>query len=1735
MTSINNSLTSSFMNNDKITIKNAIDDSHDDSHNIYIDDTIGVVIKKINTFLCNKYDNNSNNIFAWYIRDKIITPLNFIYDNVKFINPIDIDNKIDKNFIDKNENIKYQNIIYLDNLLLNSIKEDLSLDEIPKIYFIHFQDFLLLKGIKNNVKYNNSNWPSTLPNISLFYHGIVKKYWPKIELKMMTNHILNKREKDIESILKNSNEMINNINKNEKIDCLNNNISILKINTDYNKNNIQVNIIRLFSDLKLNNKIPFVKLILDNYSDSYYKLFKNSIYTKIIQKHTINHWIKDFKTDNQLGYNKYINYNNVIIFKLYHGKNHCSLIIHKNGNIELIIDRIKLKNLKNDFYEYTNNDIIDKNMIENFIKISNEFLEKNISYFIGLNDPITIDNKCLIDNTGSSKIDFINCELFFERINWNSKNINYLFDNLYTYTRRIHEKYYYKLKNEESVYLRYKRVNNYNNEDTIDSIISSLSNPRLGLDLNDIIENIKKNFDLTIEDATEKYNEWWDKAQNKISNNKKYFSIFSSSEPGVEMNIIQRVGSNHTIVELNGIGSFDELNRILIFLKTSFYIYNNNGILGDINLFNKINKNKKIQDKIDEKEKGKYKNDIVDDLLEGEEQEKYINPVVIADDAEGLGFGEEETGEYVDPFLIDTDTDTDDEGDEGDDMVGGGEIDITRYTMRRLTNEIYDPNLFRFKALQKQPSGADLTYSKICDASTRRQPIVLTNKELKNIDDNDEKIGSKSYYKPPGEDSLKFGSTKEKKEELNYICPRYWDIENNISLPPDKKYDPYEIYNEKPDEELNKLLDKLKIKKIDPNIKKNEKYSKTEKLELSKLIVDNTDIKVPEGMWDARNIIPIKTTKGKVKQTIYDRKGSQFWKNTKDGVEDFIIGSLGPGYREDNIDMPCCFTRSSLKKKDPLNVVKSDFIIGYQIPSGDDTISKLNMKFNDLMKIDIDKSIDKLIDKYSKDEDKINNIRKIKDIIKLIKSTNKTKSIKDIEKYIKPEYYQEIKDLIKDQDIDIDKYCKGEVIIDNMRQIKDIIKKIKHTNTKKSIEDIKEYINNEYYQKIKTTETTNKGLKDIYLYGLLKIGIGKQNTESLLYSFAKIFGKTIKDFKTELEEKITIDVFQNTNLFNIFKRSTPIKEETISDFKKPSNFYVDLSLLDFTNSEVFFKEIQSINTDKDMIKYLQSKDNNNMKTYSYIYELYISWTNYKKYIKSDEYKNDIYFTNIIENIYKCNVIIFEDIYDSIKIKTPLKNTRKYDNYIFIIKKDIYYEPLFYKSELESDKRNKIFDVLDFKGPDKYLLDLLNRYDNINVDNLFILNRENNPKYDTGSNDYLSEILDKIDEFIDPHMDILNNSIEKLNDKDIIIDTFYIDGYNLISHFITNDNYIIPIKPIYQQYNINNDFKKIYDLNDIKKYHTLSEYKLFLKTIKGLIKSNIIDGIIVENGFIVNILVNHSYIPITPEPYTTKIKYTIKGSIDLRMIDKDIQINNIFDNKSNIFNANYEYEMNINNIFNENIINYLSKHKIIDNKIDVDDPSVFEPLINTIVTLDKDNKLTNDIDDIHNMGLINNIKGNKLDIQIKPLKFIDQIIDDNLRINEDKRILLYSMIYHISKLIVVSGVFDINKYIELKTCFNEDKCDYPCKKDEDTCKLLIQEDSYNGKNLLKKFAWKFVDLLLINRGDLNQITFYKIEPYELEKTKKENEYFFTYKDYLDGDILNYFFHIQSDYINNMYII
>ena len=91
-------------------------------------------------------------------------------------------------------------------------------------------------------------------------------------------------------------------------------------------------------------------------------------------------------------------------------------------------------------------------------------------------------------------------------------------------------------------------------------------------------------------------------------------------------------------------------------------------------------------------------------------------------------------------------------------------------------------NIFLSKLKNLEPTlflseddGKFNAYSKLCQASQQRQPVILTQSEKDKIDENDKKNNSKSYNK-----ALQYGSDPTKKNW--YICPRYWCLKTNSAI-----------------------------------------------------------------------------------------------------------------------------------------------------------------------------------------------------------------------------------------------------------------------------------------------------------------------------------------------------------------------------------------------------------------------------------------------------------------------------------------------------------------------------------------------------------------------------------------------------------------------------------------------------------------------------------------------------------------------------------------------------------------------------------------------------------------------------------------------------------------------------------------------------------------------------------------------------------------------------------------
>lgn len=110
-------------------------------------------------------------------------------------------------------------------------------------------------------------------------------------------------------------------------------------------------------------------------------------------------------------------------------------------------------------------------------------------------------------------------------------------------------------------------------------------------------------------------------------------------------------------------------------------------------------------------------------------------------------------------------------GVDSDNSVFGGGDKYSDYFQKRMKS--YDPVLFeKNEELIKDDKLKYARYSKLCQKSNHRQPIILTAEEKSHID--------KHHPGTYGDHFMKYSSNPE--NPYYYICPRYWCVEKNISI-----------------------------------------------------------------------------------------------------------------------------------------------------------------------------------------------------------------------------------------------------------------------------------------------------------------------------------------------------------------------------------------------------------------------------------------------------------------------------------------------------------------------------------------------------------------------------------------------------------------------------------------------------------------------------------------------------------------------------------------------------------------------------------------------------------------------------------------------------------------------------------------------------------------------------------------------------------------------------------------
>ena len=1694
------------------------DDTYGDIE-LYPDDTNLTILNK----LCVKLNILTDEICAYVNDYKLI---GFSYDNIDIKqifnkNKIDLTDCIDGNFVDKIGNMMNVN----KNNLMNKLFEG-NFNSWPtednNIYYFTLNDLLGQKPEMDNQ----------------FLYSVVYKYFPNIGKDYIDNY-KNKYNSDlrkdyiikIKKLLAGNNYFLG-ILDNYGTKILNEQgftSTLLNFKCINIENNI--NIIKLFSDYELSSERFYTKLILEDYNNSFFKLYKpalklpHSDASRIISKPLCNKLLNDFSDNVSLPYDfKYmppsIQPRNCMIFKTYLKKYSLfySFILFMNGSYDFIINNYKNKNIDDDILKELNKDI--NTLINDINRVG-----------------VYTINKIPILKQGeyNGKISFMKATIEFSMINFEDVSGDAIYDeqkllkyleNFTTHIRIVKEK---KDLDPDTIRLKYKRVNNYETIDTIQSIISALHNPDLDVPHEEFIEIISQNTGISIKEATIEHEKWF--AINNFEFKKK---TLKTSEAGAEI-IMSKYLDRYIKFSIYNVLSRNELNRIIQFIKIFMKLYA-----------------EFIEGKLPKKLKKLFTEDIdkgIDDIQE--EQQLYpVNntpPPLYKHNSQVTNDQEED---LVDISMSDSYSSSDSLSDpslDTDQSAGGvrkiqflknlqkadDKLFINNYA-RVCTNNsgikmpipLEDDELEKLKKYDVLKTvrikGKKLTYKEIRDYILDNDTVVNLKKEL------DEKGITYSIEFPSFLNTISQHKIDDNTVNINYICPKYWDIPKRVSIHPRDIYDRLDDIIPRTDYAgTDKSIicnEGGFILASDSEIKKTQveflRYFEVYNFLIERHVIDPKNIeRLEKGLRDSMRIIKEdKESSGFKNELVWIKKETPDRKTMDNPkVQKFISDIFSKNYDDvSDLDMK---------------------------PFNDYIIKKIPEEYYDLLHQQIVKYIQpRFLPKANADGF-------------LWPCCHVYKPGYEVGKPKPPPKLNKVNIRI------------GDLTPSNINKFAHI-----HPELQNLFGFEKEFYDN-----------------DSHLGGFIKFGV-EQEENSLINVLSNLYNKNNDniDFKKDILEKsltdenslLTFMKCGDGNIVQLFKSS----KYNINDIE----YFVDY-IADEKNTMNQLKKININNKDYKKIKndfeeygirLMKKKGKSGFDKYGYInefndkiynsdinikfiYDLIISKNNFIEYLNSNEIKDYKYILPLMSEIKNDHIyILFENNDDSINIRLPL-NTY-----------DIYNDKCIF---------NFIYKVGDIYEPIYYFNDIIKRMENGNM--------ECDIKYDMHSdgkiNEYIGNILDSISGEIkeiyrnkDDKYFSLETLIKVIKQSDDEPDKLLIDPYCKVSHVITKNNCIFPIIPS----GIIDGYELIYSFDNkpsFKKYLEYRKKKVVLKKDKPGVeiymdKLKVKGFIIDDKNNIINIVFkNNTYIPIKPEKYDKTNKFMkrspILGYKDLFIIDKDLQ-NFAKENDNRVsYNTNNDYRNYITNLAIQNIIYFLKREttekeyntETQDWQLNKTSPPYTFKLIPKFIgdkKVDIVEENTDFIDYFYDenkfIGTITKtayykVKGgkvSKLTIKKPLLNELYLILNNGIHTNFDKQTNIFDFLYEplsgpgtpciIDEIIIKLPDDEYEKHKlnnDSAICFeNNDDCQYPCST-SGKCKLYVKEsDIYDeGKSLINKIIYKFIDLLLIHKNidKISSILQDTINLNDLYKTAKNDEVFFNYIQY-QNKYIDELFKSESKFIRDI---
>ena len=501
----------------------------------------------------------------------------------------------------------------------------------------------------------------------------------------------------------------------------------------------------VFKLIKTTKQISFIKYNPGKQKEKMYRLYSNKLATNG-KKIPYMKRITILKLMKQIGKSKSVTLYIEYLYKTTKIPIICEFIGNGDIGIKLEFDTS---------YQINEIDKILKNSINSVIDIVGQYIKHSgysIRNFISLLDP---------------NIEIINIDYFIKvavkRI-INLKEIVVCMSDIFNVSK-------YSIENGAEI--RYKRVENYNEMDDQEAFISDLLNQTNTsenvINGTKIIEALQLNFNYKKKDAEEKYNAFISSlqvVQNAFENSK----VKLKKSPGFKTTIEKDVYNN---ILFNVIG-IDNIN----------YIKN---IEKYIDILLKLSQNPKLSTKCksivdyDSEDDNNSIEDIVNEQLD--RQANIVDNAVVFSD-----LGEDEKNNDLDELFFNNEdesdedesdeesSDNDEEKEELPDDYNGGTNENYEINLDNVSLRDYFSNRMKSrdeKLFVVEGEGNINSYSRTCNSTHRRQPVILTDKEKDRID----KEHPGSYHK---DSAIKYGSSPENQHW--YICPRYWSIKDNTSL-----------------------------------------------------------------------------------------------------------------------------------------------------------------------------------------------------------------------------------------------------------------------------------------------------------------------------------------------------------------------------------------------------------------------------------------------------------------------------------------------------------------------------------------------------------------------------------------------------------------------------------------------------------------------------------------------------------------------------------------------------------------------------------------------------------------------------------------------------------------------------------------------------------------------------------------------------------------------------------------